>query len=371
MAGEDNTSSWYEPKPLAPLTPEQLTPEFLRDSAHSIIESTWRAGLPQWSWGEGVYLLAEVRFHELMGVRPPQELLDWYSSRDAITSGHINNVAPGAAASRLHALGHLDLSTVISQLDTWVADPESATRSHNGAVEHWPGGVWADTCYMMGTFLLNHGVVNNRPESVRFIGEQLVAHIEILQNKETKLFAHGSHRGEVFWNYWGRGNAWMALSMVEYLEACESLQISPPERETILETLRLHLTALIPLLPDYGIWDVLVDHQVENAGILETSATAGIGAAMLRAQKYLPEMKSKLNDTGMRAIASSLTYLDESGVLTRTSAGTVLQLIPFGYSVIRSDRMQLWGQGLALTAITAAIAPERNFLTIVAYKPGD
>ena len=40
---------------------------------------------------------------------------------------------------------------------------------------------------------------------------------------------------------------------------------------------------------------------------------------------------------------------------TRVSAGTVLQLVPFGYSVIRDDRMQPWGQGLALHALAAAM----------------
>lgn len=56
--------------------------------------------------------------------------------------------------------------------------------------------------------------------------------------------------------------------------------------------------------------------------------------------------------------------LHDEGILTRTSAGTVLQLIPFGYSVIRSDRLQLWGQGLALNAIAAVLKPEKNFIVI-------
>jgi len=37
----------------------------------------------------------------------------------------------------------------------------------------------------------------------------------------------------------------------------------------------------------------------------------------------------------------------------------VLQLIPFGYSVIRDDRLQLWGQGLSLHAIAAALDADR------------
>jgi unsaturated rhamnogalacturonyl hydrolase len=364
MAGEDTTSSFLEAPALTPLTLASLTTEFLTQTANRIIEATWSAGLPQWSWGEGVYLLAEVRYHETIGQKIPARLIDWYSGRGAITSGHINNVAPGAAASRLHALGILDASEINSTLEKWVMDPTSATRAANGAVEHWPGGVWADTCYMMGTFLLNHGVATKNSNYVEFIGEQLVAHIELLQNKETKLFAHGSHRGETLWNYWGRGNAWMSLSAVEFLDACEALGITPSSLPRVKKALEEQLSALIPLLPDYGIWDVLVDHQIENKGVLETSATAGFGAAMIRAIRHFPELKKELSQVGTKAIAASLAYVDEQGVLTRTSAGTVLQLIPFGYSVIRSDRMQLWGQGLALNAISVMLDQDRNFVAI-------
>jgi unsaturated rhamnogalacturonyl hydrolase len=364
MAGEDTTSSFLEAPALAPLSPDSLTTEFLKKTAERIIDATWAAGLPQWSWGEGVYLLAEVRYHETVGQKIPARLLDWYSGRGAITSGHINNVAPGAAASRVHALGFMDSSEINNSLEKWVMDPNSATRAANGAVEHWPDGVWADTCYMMGTFLLNHGVGSKNASYIEFIGDQLVAHIELLQNPTTKLFAHGSHKGETLWNYWGRGNAWMSLSAVEFLDACEVLGIKPKSLEVVKKALREQLLALIPLLPEYGIWDVLVDHQVENKGVLETSATAGFGAAMIRAIRHFPELKKDLNQVGEKAIAASLTYVDSSGVLTRTSAGTVLQLIPFGYSVIRSDRMQLWGQGLALNAISVMLEPDKNFVAI-------
>ena len=364
MAGEDTTSSTLEAPPLTPIFGELLTPNFLKEIASRIIDATWKAGLPQWSWGEGVYLLSEVRYHETVNQAIPARLIDWYSNRSAITYGHINNVAPGAAASRVHARGLMNASESNRSLEQWVMNPATSTRAANGAVEHWPGGVWADTCYMMGTFLLNHGVGTKNSSYIEFIGDQLVAHIELLQNPTSKLFAHGSHRGETLWNYWGRGNAWMALSAVEFLDSCEALGIEPKTLNIVKTALKAQLLALIPLLPEYGIWDVLVDHQVENKGVLETSASAGIGAAMIRAIRHFPELKKELGATGMTAIAAALTYVDDSGVLTRTSAGTVLQLIPFGYSVIRSDRMQLWGQGLALNAISVMLDPDKNFVAI-------
>jgi unsaturated rhamnogalacturonyl hydrolase len=54
-------------------------------------------------------------------------------------------------------------------------------------------------------------------------------------------------------------------------------------------------------------------------------------------------------------VRGALAYVDDDGTLTRVSAGTVLQLVPFGYSVIRDDRIQPWGQGLALHAVAAAL----------------
>lgn len=364
MAGEDTTSSTLEAPPLTPIDKELLTPDFLRKKAISIIDATWMSGLPQWSWGEGVYLLSEVRYHETLEQTIPAKLINWYSNREFITSGHINNVAPGAAASRMHALKLIDAADTTNTLEKWIMNQSSATRAANGAIEHWPGGVWADTCYMMGTFLLNQGVGTKNVSHIEFIGDQLVAHIELLQNPTTKLFAHGSHKGETLWNYWGRGNAWMSLSAVEFLDACEALGVKPKSHQLVKNALRDQLIALLPLLPEYGIWDVLVDHQVENKGILETSASAGFGSAMIRAARHFSDLKFELNDAGTKAIAAALAYVDNSGILTRTSAGTVLQLIPFGYSVIRNDRMQLWGQGLALNAISVMLQPDRNFVAI-------
>jgi len=54
MAGEDTTSSALEPAPLDPLILSSLTPEILNEKAVRVINATWKSGLPQWSWGEGV-----------------------------------------------------------------------------------------------------------------------------------------------------------------------------------------------------------------------------------------------------------------------------------------------------------------------------
>ncbi|MGH3376887.1 MAG: glycoside hydrolase family 88 protein, partial [Actinoallomurus sp.] len=121
------------------------------------------------------------------------------------------------------------------------------------------------------------------------------------------------------------------------------------------------LLALARRQPAHGVWDVLVDGQVENRGIVETSAAAGIAAAMFRAAA-LGLAPGPLRASAWRALAGVHAYVTEDGTLTRTSAGTVLQLVPFGYSVIRDDLIQPWGQGLALHAYAAALT-ERHAAT--------
>jgi unsaturated rhamnogalacturonyl hydrolase len=275
-------------------------------------------------------------------------------SGDDVRLDHVNHLAPGIAAvldGRPIALSLTD------RLLTWLRSSPTVTYAGNGAIEHWPNGVWADTSFMAGVFLGYVGLSRGDGGLVSEFAGQWLAHAEILQDAETGLFVHGSHRGEVIRSFWGRANAWMALSAVEYLELADRVPnlVEPGTVAAIRPRLVRQLEALAELQPAHGVWSVLVDDQPENAGILETSAAAGIGAAMLRAAHVVPTLPEAVLAAGWRAIAGALAYVDDAGALTRVSAGTVLQLVPFGYSVIRDDRPQLWGQGLALHAVAAAL----------------
>jgi unsaturated rhamnogalacturonyl hydrolase len=272
--------------------------------------------------------------------------------------GHVNDLAAGAACADLWvATAEPRYRDGCEQLLTWLREGTGVTHAPNGAIEHWPGGVWADTAFMAGMFLIRYGLAAGRADLLAEAGEQLIAHAEVLQHPDTGLYAHGSHRGETIWCFWGRANAWIALAGVEFLAAARQ---ASDRRPTVLATalepaLRRQLVALADLQPAHGVWDVLVDGQEENRGILETSAAAGIAAAMFRAAA-LGVATDRTRPSAWRALAGIHAYVEADGTLARTSAGTVLQLIPFGYSVIRTDRIQLWGQGLAMRAYAEALA---------------
>jgi unsaturated rhamnogalacturonyl hydrolase len=351
VAGEDLTSAELAAPPQPPLAIDEVWRPRLEALTDEVSAATWKLGLRSWFWGEGVCLLGMLRAAEARGLEPPQPVLDFLTEHATagITLEHVNNLAAGGAA----ATGREDLRGIVADCLGWLEGSARPTRSRNGALEHWPGGVWADTVFMAGLFLLHAGRLLERHDLVAEAVRQWIGHAEVLQHPTSGLFAHGSHREETIWCFWGRANAWIALAGVELCE----LAGDAPGVDEVRDRLRRQLAALAACQPEHGVWDVLVDRQPENRGILETSAAAGIGAAMLRAHGCLTlpsDEATALRRAGSLAVRGALAYLD-AGVLTRVSAGTVLQLVPFGYSVIRDDRPQPWGQGLALHALGAAI----------------
>lgn len=358
MGADDLTSSRLAPAPRTPLPLAHTERTTLLELGDRLQRRTWEHGLPDWFWGEGVCLLGMVRLARAAGNPAPEPVVTWLTehARTGVDVAHVNNLAPGTAAALL-AREQPALGELARQLQRWMNDSPAATRAPNGALEHWPDGVWADTTFMAGVFLGHLGELDRRPDLVTELGTQLTAHAQTLQDPATGLFAHGSHAGETIWSFWGRANAWCALSAVEYLElaarAPELVQATTVA--AVRQSLRTQLVALARCQPEHGVWSVLVDDQAENKGVLESSAAAGIGAAMLRAGPVVDDLPDEVTAAGWRAVRGALGYVAPDGTLSRVSAGTVLQLIPFGYSVIRDDRLQLWGQGLALHAVAAAV----------------
>jgi unsaturated rhamnogalacturonyl hydrolase len=357
MACDDRSSARLAAPPREPLSAQSIERSALAELGYRLAERTWATGLEAWSWGEGTCLLGLIRFSEALAEPFPSRVLQYLDRHAAagIVVEHVNDLAPGTAAVlAARATGQRRYLDLIVPLVEWV---RTAPRTAKGAIEHWPGSVWVDTVFMAGVFLGHAGAATADAGLFAELGRQLVAHAEVLQDSESGLFAHGSYRGETIRCFWGRGNAWWALAAVEFLELAAAWPAAPSGLVAAVgHALRRQLVALAALQPVHGVWDVLVDGHPETSGVLETSAAAGLGAAMLRAGAVLPDLPSDVSSAGWRAIRGALAYVDAEGTLTRVSAGTVLQLVPFGYSVIRDDRIQPWGQGLALHAVAAALA---------------
>lgn len=337
----------------------RLTRRDLIRAGDKIARRAESMGLQRWFWGEGVVLGGLLAWARARGKKTPKFVTGFVEThvQQGIRPDHVNSLAPGAAAV---AIGHREVGPVL--LD-WLAMPGSITLADNGAIEHWPGGVWADTVQMAGSFLLQWARSTGEVGSLLKVGRQWLAHAQLLQDPRSGLMAHGSHRGEVIGCHWGRANAWMALAGCDFLETARSFQgadLAPEHRQeldrlvtVVGDNLTDQLVALVRHQPAHGLWEVLVDGHPETAGIIETSAAAGIAAALFRAAAL--GLGERFGIAAWTTIRGLYAYVEEDGTVSLTSAGTVLQLVPFGYSVIRNDHIQPWGQGLALYAFAAAL----------------
>ncbi|KWW99203.1 hypothetical protein TH66_04490 [Carbonactinospora thermoautotrophica] len=322
----------------------------LRQTLRRLVRRTQEMGLEPWLWGEGVALLGLMHAADALGDPEPLRFVRGWADRHLCAGyhvEHVNNVIPGAALVLLHEqTGEPRYLEEAEKLADWVM--HTAERAPNGALFHWPDGVWVDTVFMAGALLSRLGARTGRIDMVDEAGRQLLTHAEILRDPGTGLFAHGSHMGRTLPCYWGRGNAWMALACVEFLEACSAAHTMAGTVRWLLES---QAAALVALQPPDGIWPVLVDGAVARP---ETSGAAGIAAAWLRAWRN-GWLDDSVHDAAWRVIEALARYIAADGALTRVSAGTVLQLIPDGYAVIRDDEIQPWGQGLAMMAYAAAL----------------
>ena len=267
MVGEDLTSAGLAAAPAPAVPVEALTVTQVAALGDRIANRTWAAGLPCWFWGEGVYLLGELRLAQALGRPCPARILDWFDAqvRAGVRVEHVNDLAPGTAAVLAADAGRPSYLGLVRALATWAMSDSLASRAPGGALEHWPGALWADTTLMAAVPLGHLGAATGDRVLLIECGRQLVAHAETLQHPRTGLYAHGSHRGETLWCYWARGNAWAALAGVEFLELVASLPAGngpAPDlsdlAEAIADALRRQLRALAACQPSHGAWVVLV-----------------------------------------------------------------------------------------------------------------
>ena len=396
MPSEDTGPASRAEPPRAAL--QSLTRSDLIERGRLLGEATWNLGISRWFWPEGVALLGLADFALAAGSDHGDHgdssegthgsdhgdstgggLARVRAWADAMLAsdrpvGHVNDLAPAAAA--------LTAGIDAVRLARFVEWARCAPRSASGAIEHWKDGLWADTMYMVGVLFARLAAATGDAGLLDEAIQQYLLHAQVLQDDRSGLFAHGSHRGETLWNFWGRANAWAALTAVEILRAgnagnaasdptashaTAAATTAAAAAEAVGHATSTHLTevhqrletqlnSLAACQPAQGVWDVLVDGRPETTGIVETSAAAGIAAAMIRfAVPHDDPAQTPLGSAGHLALRGALAYMGDDGCLGGVSDGTILQLLPFGYAVIRSDRPQLWGQGLALAAIAAAL----------------
>ena len=323
---------------------EQLLDEYIdylmahSDSGHpawnlEMIRS-WKSN--KWNYIDGCMITGILELYEITGEARFLDFADRFLSGFVEEDGHIrtydpeeyslDNVNPGKNLFPLYDLTGKEkyrkaTERVRSQLSTMPRTPE-------GNFWHkliYPNQVWLDGIYMALPFYMEYEKRFDAQKDCPDICQQ-IANVETrMRDPETGLYYHGYDASrKMYWadpdtgcspNFWLRAEGWFILGLVDVLEIMTDL---PMQAESAhLQHMLLDLAKALSKYQDpSGLWYQLIALPELEGNYLETSGTALISAALLKAVRlgFLPE--------SFRAVGEKAFYGIVDHRLTKNADGT-------------------------------------------------
>ncbi|MCL2287475.1 MAG: glycoside hydrolase family 88 protein [Firmicutes bacterium] len=220
------------------------------------------------------------------------------------------------------------------------------------AKNDFPEQAWADTLFMAAMFMLRMGVKMQDEDLVNDALNQYYWHIKYLQCPDKGLWFHGYNhinRDHMSGFFWGRANAWAAYTMSQVGRYLPEAYLYPKFMD-VAGSINEQLASLKLLQTENGLWRTLLD---DPESYEEVSASAGIAAAMTVRGNPLHRKYVKA------ALEGVLANITPDGRVKNVSGGTAIMKNREGYMNISRDWIQGWGQGLALTFLSAALQADK------------
>jgi unsaturated rhamnogalacturonyl hydrolase len=327
----------------------------------AIVKRTMRMDLT-WDWPCGVAYYGICEAYAATGNQAYLDLLkariDEYRELGLPTVWTVNTCAMGHSMLTLHEATGDDayMDIALSKLDYL---RNHALRFADNVLQHtvsakndFPEQAWADTLFMAAFFMLRLGVKMKDENLINDALNQYYWHIKYLQDPETGLWYHGyehinsSHMSGFFW---ARANAWAAYTMSQVGHTLPEAYLYPKFMD-VAGSINEQLSALKLLQTPNGLWRTLLD---DPESYEEVSASCGIAAAMTARGNPLHRKYVKL------ALDGVLKNIAPDGRVLNVSGGTAIMKDRESYRQISRDWIQGWGQGLALTFLSAVVRAER------------
>ena len=323
---------------------EQLLDEYIdylmdhSDSEHPAwnLEMIRSGKCNKWNYIDGCMITGILERYEITGEARFLDFADRFMSGFVEENGRIrtydpaeyslDNVNPAKNLFTLYDLTGKEkyrkaLELVRSQLSTMPRTPE-------GNFWHkliYPNQVWLDGIYMALPFYMEYEKRFDAKKDCEDICRQ-IANVEIrMRDPKTGLYYHGYDASrKMYWadpdtgcspNFWLRAEGWFILGLVDVLEIMMDL---PMQAESVhLQHMLLDLAKALSKYQDpSGLWYQLIALPELEGKYLETSGTALISAALLKAVRFgfLPE--------SFRAVGEKAFYGIVDRRLTKNADGT-------------------------------------------------
>lgn len=323
---------------------EQLLDEYIdylmdhSDSEHPAwnLEMIRSGKCNKWNYIDGCMITGILERYEITGEARFLDFADRFMSGFVEEDGRIrtydpaeyslDNVNPAKNLFTLYDLTGKEkyrkaIELVRSQLSTMPRTPE-------GNFWHkliYPNQVWLDGIYMALPFYMEYEKRFDAKKDCEDICRQ-IANVEIrMRDPKTGLYYHGYDASrKMYWadpdtgcspNFWLRAEGWFILGLVDVLEIMMDL---PMQAESVhLQHMLLDLAKALSKYQDpSGLWYQLIALPELEGNYLETSGTALISAALLKAVRFgfLPE--------SFRAVGEKAFYGIVDRRLTKNADGT-------------------------------------------------
>lgn len=323
---------------------EQLLDEYINylmdhsDSEHPAwnLEMIRSGKNNKWNYIDGCMITGILELYEITGEARYLDFADRFLSGFVEEDGSIrtydveeyslDNVNPAKNLITMYGLTGKEkyrkaIELVRSQLSTMPRTPE-------GNFWHkliYPNQVWLDGIYMALPFYMEYEKRFDAQKDCQDICRQ-IANVEIrMRDPKTGLYYHGYDASrKMYWadpdtgcspNFWLRAEGWFIRGLVDVLEIMKDL---PMQAESVhLQHMLLDLARALSKYQDpSGLWYQLIALPELEENYLETSGTALISAALLKAVRlgFLPE--------SFRAIGEKAFYGIVDHRLTKNADGT-------------------------------------------------
>lgn len=321
-----------------------------RSAADHILASVITDGVAAeryvWNWRDAVVLKALTEVYEVRSdLQGPIE--EWVAVAMRTNADRKYGLHPNAVAS---GVGVAFMARVCPSDPFFQAKADEVYKAYKRirrwerkASSHRPTRVelWDDTVYMLSIYLLEMYQTTGKSFYLEDCVREVLGHAEKLRNTKTNLWYHGWSATnyyyqddccEFLWNsnhlqrnteYWGRGNGWIAMALVDLLE------VLPTDHPNYKEVKDMYVGMMQTLhkLQDKatGHWYQLPARPSDTArgNYIESSATVMFGYAMAKGERLGLLKGGKWRKAAQRAWEGVQTHSLRGGNGKRITLGNV------------------------------------------------
>lgn len=290
----------------------------------------------RWNYIDGCMITAILSLYEMTGDEKyynfAKDFVDYYIQKDGTIDTYdpeefnLDNV--NTASNLFYLYDKTGDEKYRKAIEVVRGQLERMPRTKEGNFWHkniYPNQVWLDGLYMAQPFYMKYEMKFNSMKGCKDSIHQFENVERLMRDDKTGLYYHGYDESkEMYWanpdtgcsaNFWLRALGWYAVALVETATAMTDVLYD--EFRYLLRLLENLVESLMPYQDESGMFWQVVNHQGEEGNYLETSGTALISYAILKAVRlgYLPDIYDDMGIRALEGIIDRYLKIDDEGKL--------------------------------------------------------